>query len=288
MTTYCPHLLSLALITCLARGAAAQTYRPLPLRIDPRAPAAARRLQSVTLFDSAYGRPRRIWVYTPRGYDAGGSTVYPLLVAFDGAEYRDTMPVPFILDTLSATGRTPAFVAVLVDNGAAAVRIGDLGNAQKMASFLGHQLMPYIRARWLVRTDPRHVIVTGSSAGGLAAAFVALQRPDLFGNVLAQSGAFWRGVEGSNGPPYEWLTLEVQRRPKRDIRFFLDVGQLEDHPTLGGSGPNFLEANRRFRDALKARGYVVEYSEIPGGQHAPQYWMTRLPVGLVRLTAAWR
>lgn len=265
----------------------AQAIRPRPITLDPRAPAAAARLQPLTVFDSTFRRPRRIWVYTPKAYSATGSPPYPLLVAFDGAEYRDTMPLPLILDTLAAGHRAPAFVAVLIDNGGGAERIADLGNAAKMVQFLSGQLLPYVRAQWHVTTDPHRVIVTGSSAGGLAAAFVAFERPEMFGNVLAQSGAFWRGAEASNDPPYEWLTAQVREAPVRDLRFFMDVGEFENHPTLGGSGPNFLEANRRFRDALLHRGYKVNYAEVPGGQHGPPYWSERLPVGLVALTTDW-
>lgn len=269
-------------------AAVAQPYYPIPFRMDPRAPAAAARLQSVTLIDSTYHRSRRVWIYTPEGYAAHTTQQYPLLIAFDGAEYRDTMPLPLILDTLRLTRKAPAFVAVLIDNGAGATRIADLGNAAKMVTFLGQQLMPWIRAHYRVTTDPERVIITGSSAGGLAAAFVAFERPDLFGNVLSQSGAFWRGAEASDAPPYEWLSGAVARGARRNVRFFLDVGEVEDHATLGGTGPNFRDANRRFRDVLQAKGYSVSYAEIPRGQHGPAYWMTRLPVGIVSLTSGWR
>jgi enterochelin esterase family protein len=127
--------------------------------------------------------------------------------------------------------------------------------------------------------------VTGSSAGGLAAAYVALSRPDLFGNVLSQSGAYWRGTAA--GEPYEALTGDVARAPRRAVAFVLDVGMGEDHRTLGGGGPNFLDATRRFRDALRAKGYPIIYTEIPGGVHAPITWRTRLPSGIVALTARW-
>lgn len=92
----------------------------------------------------------------------------------------------------------PAFVAVLVDDSTGAARTAELGNAQRMVGFLASQRVPWARRGWNVTRDPRRVIVTGSSAGGLAAAFVAFSRPDLFGNVWSQSGAFWRGPEGSN------------------------------------------------------------------------------------------
>jgi len=249
--------------------------------------SARGKLTPLTLFDSSYRRERRIWIYTPAGYDARAATAYPLLVAFDGADYQDTIPLPRILDTLAATRRSPAFVAVLIDNSSGAERIADLGNAHKMVTFLGQQLIPYVRARWRVTTDPHRVIITGSSAGGLASSFVALERPDLFGNVLSQSGAFWRGAEASNDAPYEWLATHVAALPKRDVTFLLDVGALEDHATLGGAGPNFRDANRRFRDALLGKGYAVSYTEVPGGQHAPRFWTPRLAPDIVTLTSRW-
>ena len=100
------------LIACAitASAARAQGIRPKPLVVDPRAPIAARRLAAHTVFDSTYRRQRRIWVYTPADYDAK-TTAYPLIVAFDGANYRDTMPLPWILDTLRAVRKAPAAFA---------------------------------------------------------------------------------------------------------------------------------------------------------------------------------
>jgi enterochelin esterase family protein len=277
--------LSLALTLACAEALSAQGIRPIPYRMDPRALGSARHLEHQTIYDSAYKRQRDIWIYTPPNYDAKAQIPYPLIVAFDGLDYRDTMPLPFILDTLLATKKAPAYVAVLIDDGSGPERIADLGNAHKMVDFLGHQLMPYVRSHWHVTTDPRRVIITGSSAGGLASAFVAIERPDLFGNVLSQSGAFWRGAEASNEPPYEWLASHVEASPSHAVRFYLDVGALETRGTLGGAGPSILDANRRLKAALERKGYsIVAYSEVPEGQHAPQYWMTNLPRGIVLLS----
>ncbi len=254
----------------------------------PKRAIASGRVEEHVLFDSSYKRQRRVWVYTPPGYDARGTVVYPLIVAFDGDEYRDTMPLPHILDTLRSSGKAPPFVALLIDNGASAQRIADLGNAERFAHLLGAQLIPWLRQHWRATTDPHRVIVTGSSAGGLGAAFVAFRRPDLFGNVWSQSGAFWRGAEASNDAPYEWLTAQVASSPRKDVRFLVDVGELEDHPTLGGSGPNFRDATRRFHAALQAKGYDVTYLEVPGGNHAERWWRERLPAGIVTLSRGWK
>ena len=272
--------LILALVATHAATIGAQT---------PRGPSAAPagKIDERVIFDSSYSRSRKIWIYTPAGYDAQSTTRYPLILAFDGDEYRDTMPLPFVLDSLLAARKAPPFVAVLVDNSAGAARIADLGNAHRMAEFLSKQLMPWVRNGWKVTTDPKQVIVTGSSAGGLGAAYVAFIHPELFGNVWSQSGAFWRGPEATNGEPYEWLTAQVKTAPRKPVRFVLDVGALEDHPTLGGSGPNFRDANRRFHGALLAKGYDVTYTEVPDGNHAEKWWRPRLPVGIALLSAGW-
>ena len=268
-----------------AFGVALSLLLPAPARAQ--SPVLAGRLEAHVLYDSSYRRQRRVWVYTPSGYDTTRAAPYPLIVAFDGDEYRDTMPLPLVLDTLLAARRAPAFVAVLVDDSSGAVRIADLANSARMVDFLARQLLPWVRRGWHVTRDPHRVIVTGSSAGGLAASYVAFQRPDLFGNVWSQSGAFWRGAEASNTAPWEWLTQQVATAPHKDVRFCLDVGELEDHATLGGAGPNFRDATRRFRDALLARGYEVTYTEVPGGNHAERWWRPRLAHGIVTLTAGW-
>ena len=120
-----------------------------------------------------------------------------------------------------------------------------------------------MRSRWQVTTDPHRVIVTGSSAGGLGAAYVALEKPELFGNVLSQSGAFWRGAEASNDAPYEWLTTQVTARPRADIRFYMDVGEYEDHATLGGSGPIFSPPTADFATRCSPRAIASPTPKFP-------------------------
>jgi len=229
-----------------------------------------------------YGRPRRVWVYTPPGYDASARAC-DLLIAFDGQEYLEDIRLPAILDLVLNQEKTAPFVAVLIDDATGADRLDDLANRARFADFLGDEVIPWVRSAWNVTRDPHRTIVTGSSAGGLAAAFVAFRRPDLFGNVLSQSGAFWRGKEASNEAPYEWLTEQFAAAPKKDILFVLEVGALETQGALGGSAPSILATNRRLRDVLVKKGYEVAYAELPNGRHSPETWKVRLPGGIIRL-----
>src|SRR5262249_28646686 len=65
--------------------------------------------------------------------------------------------------------------------------------------------------------------------------------------------------------------------------FLLEAGTGESVGALGGAAPSILEANRRLRDALRARGYSVDCREIPGGRHTVETWGSRFPDALADL-----
>ena len=205
------------------------------------------------------------------------------MIVFDGAIYVGEMRLPEILDSLIAAKRTPPTVAILFDNGGPPGRLSDLANSQRFAGFIANELLPWAWKNFAVTHSANHTILAGSSAGGLGAAYIALKYPALFGNVLSQSGAFWRGNEASNAPPYEWLTQQYATSPKVNVRFFIDVGSKETVGALSGAAPSLLAVNQRLRTVLEQEGYDVEYFEVPNGQHSPESWSKRLPVGIVAL-----
>jgi enterochelin esterase-like enzyme len=237
----------------------------------------------LTIPSKTYPSGRHAWVYTPPGYPTSCKNACNVIIAFDGALYLGAMPLPEILDSLIAAKRTPPAVAVLLDNGEPPERISDLANSQRFAAFVADELLPWIREHYAVSHAAERTILVGSSAGGLGAAYIAFKYPELFGNVLSQSGAFWRGNESSNEPPFEWLTRQYAASPKLNLRLFIDVGSRETVGALGGIAPSLLDANRRLHSILKQKGYAVEYFEVPGGQHSPDTWRMRLPLGLVAL-----
>jgi len=147
---------------------------------------------------------RDVWVYTPPGYKPGSARL-PLLVTFDGPLFLDWMQIPTILDNLIAQRRVPPMVAVLVD-AASGKRDSELACDQAFAEFLAKELVPWMRKEHDATPDPALNVVAGSSRGGLAAACAGYQHPEVFGNVLSQSGSYWWS------PPEEaersWLTRQ--------------------------------------------------------------------------------
>ncbi|MGH9944694.1 MAG: alpha/beta hydrolase-fold protein [Pyrinomonadaceae bacterium] len=211
---------------------------------------------------------RRIWVYTPPAYERQGAP-NRLLILFDGRQYMQATPTPTILDNMIADGRIPPVVAVMVGH---VDRLAELAESPQFADFVANELVPWVRQKYRVTQDPRQTVIGGLSLGGLGAAYAALRHPEVFGNVLSQSGSFQHGLEQGGG-----LIEQFAIKEKVAVRFYLEAGLFE----IGGV-PSLLHSNRHLRDVLRAKGYEVEYSEF-NGRHDHIGWRGSLSQGLVEL-----
>jgi enterochelin esterase-like enzyme len=217
---------------------------------------------------------RLLWIYTPPAY-APDTESYPLVVLLDGYIYAHVIPTPTILDNLIATGHLPPVVALMVNPPDLDTRLSELACSQPFVDFLAQELVPWARQEYHVTTDPARVVVGGSSLGGLTAAFAGLRYPDVFGNVLSQSGSFWWRPQGDREP--HWLGRQFEVSPRVSLRFYLDVGCLESEGQR--------RANESMRDLLRAKGCPVQYAEFSGG-HTFLCWQGTLPDGLHALLGA--
>lgn len=241
---------------------------PQPFVAERRGVAKGRveliRYESRALKDS-----RRVWVYTPPGYDPKGKP-YRLLVLFDGWQYTQLIPAPIILDNMIAGGVIPPTVAVMLDQ---KDRINELFLNQGFADFVAGELVPWARQKYHATASPQETVIGGLSLGGLAASFTAMRHPEVFGNVLSQSGSY------QYRPDYpEGLISQFARRARLPIRFYLEAGLMEVNET-----PSLLHENRHLRDVLEAKGYGVTYSEF-NGRHDQICWRGSLSEGLMALT----
>jgi enterochelin esterase family protein len=227
-------------------------------------------LQSTTL-----NNEHRLWVYTPAGYQTDREP-YDLLILFDAWAYVYNMQATVTMDNLIHAGKIPPVVAVFLDS---PDRMQEFLCHAPFADFLAQELIPWLRQGYNVTHESDHTIIGGLSAGGLAAAYTGLRYPNIFGKVLVQSAALWWRPENEIEP--EWLARQYETSPRLPLRFYLEVGMLEDY-IEGDEGASQFTSTRHFRDVLNAKGYPVHYSEF-SGDHDEVCWQGTLADALIEL-----
>lgn len=232
-------------------------------------------IESFVVTDHAYGHERRISIY--RSQPATGRD-FDLYVFIAGDSYFDDLALKTTIDKLTAEKKIRPVVAAGVD---ITERPAEITNRAKFADFVSRDLMPALAKKLGGIPKTSHVTIAGFSFGGVSAAYVAFRHPELFGNVLAQSGAFWRGPEGASEPE-EWLTEQLREKPRLPIRFYIEVGEQETQ--IAPNGVVFIDANRHLRDVLAAKKYTFEYVEVPNAVHHPDHWREALGAGITYLS----
>ena len=218
---------------------------------------------------------RNISIYKPKGFNP--KKEYKLLFVFDGVEYQVKVDTPTILDNLIYANKIKPTIAIFIDNPTRNSRALELPSNKKFADFMAKELLPFVEAKTNMKFKAKDTTLTGSSYGGLASAFVAYTYPQYFGNVLSQSGSFWK--DSNNDPEPEWLTRQIAKSKKKDIRFYLNAGVYE----TGYFSIDILESNRHLRTVLESKGYDFIYKEFQNG-HDYYAWKVNLADGLISLS----
>jgi enterochelin esterase family protein len=263
---------------------------------DPAVPHGVVERFDGKLESAILGNERDVFVYKPAGYSDAGEP-YPLLIF--GASYVSQIKLPVILDNLIAKRRIPPVAAIFV--GYPTSKPGqnaqdeEAGGSEAFGDFVVKELLPWVHARIHVTSDPRRVIIGGASAGGHQAAFVGLRHPEAIGNVIAQSGAFWRGTgsaarywgdpalgDGREGREGFARYAASRPGPAAPVRFYLTIGRLERGRAFDTDLVSMLHATRHVRDVLQAKGYEVTLNESNGG-HDPYDWEATIPSALAAL-----
>jgi enterochelin esterase-like enzyme len=246
------------------------------IKRSPETPAG--KLEEKKVKSAILGNERKAWVYTPPGYNTSAPP-YLLMLIFDGFAYTLLVPTPTILDNLLAKNLIPPIVAVVLDNPTPTSRNLEMPCNPKFADFLAKEVVPWVRENYHVTKESSQTVVAGSSYGGLAATYAGFSHPEVFGNVISQSGSFWWKPQGAS--EHEWLTRQFAASPVLPLRFYLDVGLLERGPTPD-DGPDQVVVNRHIRDVLQAKGYPVHYREFNGG-HEYLNWRGTFADALIAL-----
>ena len=231
--------------------------------------------------------PRRVRAYVPAPRPEDGKR--PVLLLFDGQNVFDNRGSFaggwFAHDAVDQLGRwkpTPPLL-VAIDHGHHA-RIDELtpfsdgqrgGKLDAITDAVVDQLLPRLHARFDLVYGPGGHYVGGGSLGGLAALYMHMHRPEVFGGAIAMSPSLW-----FTRPAIDAF-VRTRENPYRS-RVYLDAGASE------GRG-NTASLVRRLGSHLSARGWTppgekrdlrVMVRVDPKGLHNERSWGRRLPKAL--------
>lgn len=134
---------------------------------------------------------RRLWIYTPPGYEDEPNRHYPLLVLLDGQWMIGPVQVPFIADALIKHGRMEPIVIAMSESGGGSARMRDyVSNDRQYASILT-ELVPLLQSEY--RIDSTNLGIGGAGVGAIAAAHAALKNAAVFSHLIMLSPPLGKG-----------------------------------------------------------------------------------------------
>jgi len=244
-------------------------------------------VEHVWYYSAENGMTRRMYVYTPYGYDRNNKKVkYPVLYLLHGGggdedAWSTLGRTAQILDNMIATGKAEPMIVVMPNGNPNQYAAQTLGipvktDVKQYASNFDNytslvaDILPYVEKNYNVIKKREGRAVAGLSMGGGQSFFIAFRNVDLFANV----GIFSSGLIGSSaigGAPFDAETHfpGMYTAPAKYNKF--DVIYLSC-----GEQDNRIDGMKDFKQKLDQHGYHgVVWEQCPGG-HEWKVWRRNL------------
>ena len=226
---------------------------------------------AATIHSAHLHNERLLWIREPRD----PARARHLTIFLDGEWYRERVGAAEVLDTLAPELADSWFV--FVSSHSEAARWRECPCFPPFAAFIADELLPWLVHRHPALAHVRTRTLVGLSYTGLAAAFIARERPGAFQQVISQSGSFW-WHDAALLHSFQKLSAPLP------TSFYLSVGSRETQQNLQHRPDviqtlSQLESVRRFRDTLLSLDHAVHYAEFHGA-HSFDAWRADLPQAL--------
>lgn len=219
---------------------------------------------------------RKVGVFVPAQYQPG--TEAPFMVVHDGPGQATGYKV--VLENLIHQKRIPPIILIAIQNGGGDAQGHERGKEYDnmngdYATYIEDEVLPRVEKNCKVKLtkDPDGRAAMGCSSGGSCALIMAWFRTDLYHRVLTTSGTFVNQAWPFNKeyPDGAWGFHEtlIPNSPKKPIRLFIQVGDrdLLNPNVMRDNMHDWVEANHRMAQVLKAKGYEYQYLFCRGSGH---------------------
>ncbi|MEL6307336.1 MAG: alpha/beta hydrolase-fold protein [Chloroflexota bacterium] len=134
---------------------------------------------------------RRLWIYTPPGYEDDPDREYPLMLLLDGQWMVGPLQVPAIADALIKHNRMQPIIIAMQESGGAGARQRDYVSNDKHYASVMTELVPLLQTEY--RIDSTNLGIGGAGVGAIAAAHTALKNSAVFSHLIMLSPPLGKG-----------------------------------------------------------------------------------------------
>lgn len=220
---------------------------------------------------------RRLYVYTPSGYNQNLHERYPVVYLQHGGGEDETGWVnqgktDIILDNLIAEGKAKPMIVVIA-NGNMRSTVGGY-SSEAISGFnkeMTQNIVPFIDKNFRTITNSKNRAICGLSMGGGQSFYVGLQNTDIFGSVGIFSSGIFGGIRNPSGNVFDaekeipgLLTNSAGFNQKLDL-FYISCG----------NGDMRIEHTKKAVANMKEKGLEIEFNSFPG-DHEWQVWRKSL------------
>lgn len=220
---------------------------------------------------------KRLFVYTPPGYDKDTEKKYPVVYIQHGGGEDETGWVEqgktsLILDNLIAEGKATPMIIVMASGN---IRTGGAAySSEGMAKFkaeITQNVVPFIDNNFRTLTDAKNRAICGLSMGGGQSFYAGLESPEYFRSVGIFSSGLFGGIRNPSGKVFDaeaeipgLLSESHEFNSKFDL-LYISCGEQDMR----------IEFTRKAVNTMKANGLEVEFNSFPG-DHEWQVWRKSL------------
>jgi len=224
---------------------------------------------AVNYYSTVLKKWRRMHVYTPPGYEMGGSTKYPVFYLLHGAgdcdeAWSSVGRAGYILDNLIAAKKAKPMVVVM-PAGHTSTGPRTPGTADEFPQEFLTDILPYAEGHYRVMADRAHRAIAGLSMGGGHTINIAVPHLEKFAYVGVYSSGIFGIVPGAGrgggqqpaGPSFEEQHKAELDNPatKKGLKLLWFSTGVDD---------GLITTTRATVDLFKKHGFTPVFKESPG------------------------
>lgn len=213
---------------------------------------------------------RRLFVYTPAGYDVHINEKYPVLYLLHGGGEDERGwamqgKTDLIMDNLIAEEKAKAMLVVMLDGNMPSAGF-DNDALKAFEAELTQAVIPFVEENYRVRKEVDSRALAGLSMGGIQTLYAGLYHTDLFSYLGVFSSGWLPSYQKTVDAQYEFISQNKSRIDTQLKLLWIAMGGKEDI-----AYQNCQKMLKEF-DRLELK---YTYSEYPGG-HTWPVWRNNL------------